>query len=178
MECTTDFTDQKILTVTEEYVVYLEYMEGKKILDKETEWEHGDTSYAKGYSWLWLSDSVTWILEKNRKSRFLRPSLRTYETHTCSFRQFLRFCKLLPQGKTFQSKFLNFLKTAINSQNFKVKYYILLELCKCMCMWNLLYSPHWEKKKTWSEISNLPKWIIYEVKEMTVFSKDHFRNWK
>lgn len=146
VECTTDFMDQKILQWLRSMLFTCNIWEGKKILNKETEWEHGDKSYAKHYSQLRLSDSVTWILEKNIKSTCLRPSLRTYETHTCSFRQFLRFHKLFLQGKTSQTKFLNFLKTAIISQNSKVKNYILLELYKYMCVWNLIYCPHWKKK--------------------------------
>ena len=92
--------------------------------------------------------------------------------------QFLSFYKSLLQWKTSQYKFLNFLKAANASWNFKVKNYILLNLYKCVWMWNF-FNPLIEKRPG-QKFQAFYNWIIHPVKgkkDVVVF-KDHFEIWK
>ena len=52
--------------VTEEYVVYREYV-GRKENSREA-WKRGDKSSDRCPSCLWLSDYVAWILDKTESS--------------------------------------------------------------------------------------------------------------
>ena len=76
--------------------------------------------------------------------------------------QFLSFYKSLLQWKTSQSKFLNFLKAASTSWNFKVKNYILFNLYKCVWMWNF-FNPLIEKRPG-QKFQAFYNWIIHPVK--------------
>ena len=76
--------------------------------------------------------------------------------------QFLSFYKSLLQWKTSQCKFLNFLKAANTSWNFKVKNYILLNLYKCVWMWNF-FNPLIEKRPG-QKFQAFYNWIIHPVK--------------